>query len=336
MRKPERSSFLVVFALVLLTSGQAQTHRILQVNSYGSDWIWIQEQRFGFQQGLGESDVDFRVIDLDAKNKDAAGVRAMVEEAVKTIEEWKPDLLFTTDDLVQSEVAARYLGSPLPIVYSGVNREPAQYGFTGAANVTGVLEREHFAATLALLLNIIPQKKPRLAIIIDDDPTWIGVVQRIKDSLKKDDAAEVVYWLQPKTFQEFKTEMTRLQDQVDAVGMIGVFRFSDEKGGFTDYETVLRWTAENSKLPDFSFWDTRVERGTLCAVTVSGIEQGRLAGAMARRILVDHVPPSSIPAVQSAKGLPMISLARARKLGIAIDSGLLLSSRVLSKFIWER
>lgn len=330
------SVFVLLSACLSLASLPAQGYKILEINSYGSDWIWIEEQHEGFLQGLHDPTAEIRSIDLDTKNKDAQGVRAMVEQAVRLIDEWKPDLLFVTDDPAQNEITSRYLGGTVPIVYSGVNADPADYGFDTAPNVTGVLEREHFTATLALLRKLVPAEPRRLAIVIDDDPTWIGVVARIKEALEADPSVEVVSWLQPASFEEFTREMTALQSQVDAVGMIGVFRFTEEDGTFADYDTVLRWTAEHSRLPDFSFWDTRVERGTLCAVTVSGVEQGRIAGAMARRILHDRVSPAEIPPVHSAKGVPMISLARARSLGIPIEVGVLLNARVLPRYFWER
>jgi len=40
------------------------------------------------------------------------------------------------------------------------------------------------------------------------------------------------------------------------------------------------------------------------------------------------------PRGQTAKGQPMISLARARKLGIAINSSVLLNAQVLTRFAW--
>ena len=326
---------LLFLSFFVSNTAAAQTFKILQVNSYGSDWVWIQEQHAGFVQGLGEGKAEIRSIDLDAKNKDAAGVRANVERTVRLIEEWKPDLLFVTDDLAQKEISVRYLNGPISIVFSGVNAAPADYGFDKARNVTGVLEREHFAASLSFLRQLVPMKSVRLAIVLDDDPSWVGVVERINEALKADPTVRVVSWLRPKTFTEFQRELLALQGSVDAVGMIGVFRFVGEDGKFVNYETVLRWTASNSRLPDFSFWDTRVERGTLCAVTVNGVEQGRIAGAMARRILYERVLPINIKPEQSAKGVPMLSLARARGLGIAVNSGVLLNARVLPRFIWE-
>ncbi len=322
--------------LLVLAPARAEPLRILHVMSYEGSWSWNQDQLRGFLEGFGPADLDLRIVELDARRRNDAQVKAAAQRAFALIEQWKPQLVYANDDVAQSEVTVRYLNTALPFVYSGVNLEPRDYGFDKARNVTGVLEREHFAGTIALLRELRPKARLRLAIVVDDESTWTGVLARIRQELERRSDVEVLHWLQPRTFEAYRSAMLELQDRVDAVGLLGIFRFRRRDGSFADYEDVLRWTAENSRLPDFSFWDTRVERGTLVAVTVSGFEQGRLAGRMARRILVDGVPPSSIPAEATAKGQPMISLARARQLGIAIDARVLLGAEVVRRYAWER
>jgi ABC-type uncharacterized transport system substrate-binding protein len=98
---------------------------------------------------------------------------------------------------------------------------------------------------------------------------------------------------------------------------------------------VLKWTAENSPLPDFSFWKDRIAYGTLCTVTVSGDEQGLAAGKMAHSILVDGKSPASFAMGPTVKGEPVISLARARALGLHLHTRVLLTAQVVQKFAWE-
>lgn len=313
--------------------------KIVHVASYGVDWAWVQDQQRGFLEGLGSSDVTVRTIALDAKRNTPAQIKALAAQTIESIDALKPDLIYLTDDVAQAEIGQHYAGSSIPIVYSGVNKEHADYGYDKVGNVTGVLEREHFLGTLSLLREIKGKQKPgakfRIAIVLDDDPTWQGVSGRIRTDLAKTPDVEVVQWLQPKTFEEFQTAIRALQGKVDAIGTLGIFRFTGSDGKFVDYEAVQHWMVDNSKVPDFSFWDTRVERGTLCAMTVDGVAQGRAAGRMARRILVDKQSPASIAPEATARGRPMISLARARKLGIQIQSSVLLNAQVLTHYAWE-
>jgi ABC-type uncharacterized transport system substrate-binding protein len=310
--------------------------KILHVMSYRSDWQWNKDQLKGFLDGLAIPNAEVKVVELDAKHADPAKMKAAAASAVELMQSWKPDLVYTNDDVAQAEFSVKFINAKTPIVYSGVNKAPSDYGFDTSSNITGVLEREHFIGTLSLLREIKPSAKLRVALVLDDDPTWAGVAARIRTEVARRSDVEVVEWLTPKTFDEYKARVTALQGQVDALGLIGIFRFAKADGKFADYEEVQRWNVEHSKLPDFSFWDTRVERGTLCAMTVDGLEQGRLAGRMARRILVDKVAPTSITPEPTAKGRPMISLARARQLGIPIGANVLLASTVLPRYHWER
>jgi ABC-type uncharacterized transport system substrate-binding protein len=243
------------------------------------------------------------------------------------IDSWKPDLVYTTDDYAQQYVVRHYVNQKLPFVFSGVNACPAVYGFVGSSNVTGVLEEEHFVETVKLLQQIAPGVK-KIAVIYDDDPTWPPVLARMKKNLPQLPGIDIISWDLINTFEEFKQRLAQLQTQADAIGLLGIFAFKDDQGQNVSYKTVCRWVMEHSKLPDFSFWEDRVNYGTLCAVNVSEYEQGYAAGLMARGILAEGRSPASFPMKPTVKGVPMLNLVRARKLGLNIKTGVLLSVTV--------
>ena len=313
----------------------SQPFKILHVMSYHQDWIWNIEQFQGFKDGVGDLDVEYKVVELDTKRNSLPSV---IEEkaniAKKIISDWQPDLLYTNDDNAQKYVAQSYVGTQMPIVFSAVNRDPSEYGFTGASNVTGVMEYEHFIPSINLLRQVAGDIK-RIAVIVDDDPTWHGVTSRMTKSLNKIKDLEVTDWVLVSDFEQYKQRINDLQNRVDAIALLGVFNIKDEKGQDINYERILKWTAENSQLPDFSFWESRVDRGTLCAVAVSGYEQGYMAGEMARKILKDGVSPDSIKMTPSVKGEPMISMARAKALGLKVDVQVLLGNNIKKKYSWE-
>jgi ABC-type uncharacterized transport system substrate-binding protein len=165
---------------------------------------------------------------------------------------------------------------------------------------------------------------------------WDPVLARMKEKSPQLSGVEFVSWDVIYTFDEFKQKMTEYQTTADAVGMIGVFNFKDENGENVPFEDVLRWTAENSNLPDFSFWESRIPYGTLCTVTVSGYEQGLAAGKIARDILAEGKSPASFPMEPTVKGEPIVSLARAQKLGLQVKSDVLLTATVIEQFEWEK
>lgn len=329
----------IIFVCILLSgvvSASENAYRVLHVMSYHSSWIWNQEQSKGFKDGIGDLDIEYKVVELDTKrHSNLEAILAKANEAKKIVSEWDPDLVYTNDDNAQKYFAQSYVGTTLPIVFSAVNRDPSEYDFLGAKNVTGVMEYEHFIPTLNLLRSIKKEIR-KIAVIVDSDPTWKGVMSRMRSNLKQAQGIEVTDWLLIKSFADYKQKIRELQNKVDALAVLGVFNLKDSMGQDVDYEEVLKWTAQNSKLPDFSFWESRVDLGTLCGVSVSGYEQGFLAGKMARQILHDKVSPDSINIRSSEKGQPMLNLERAKALGLKIDVEILLSTKVKKHYIWNQ
>jgi ABC-type uncharacterized transport system substrate-binding protein len=311
--------------------------RILHLMSYHSPWKWTDNQFQGFKDALKGLDVEYRVFQMDTKRKSVGEWKEKVgREARDLIGTWKPDLVYANDDNAQRYVTKYYINGDIPFVFSGVNGDPEDYGFDGSTNIAGVLEREHFVGTVRLLREIVPDVK-KIAVIIDDGPTWGGVVKRMKEKAPVQlPDTEFIAWDIIHTFEQYMEKIRGYQTEADAIALLGIFTYKDENGNNVPYREVLRWTAENSDLPDFSFWKDRISYGTLCTVTVSGYSQGLAAGRIARAILVDGRSPSSFPFESTVKGEPVVSLARAKKLGIDIKSGVLLTAEVVKEFAWER
>ncbi|MCB1741326.1 MAG: hypothetical protein KDK91_13205 [Gammaproteobacteria bacterium] len=330
-------TLLAALALAPLVSNAADgtPRRVLHVMSYHQSWEWNRDQLQGFKDALQDVPVEYQVYEMDTKRRSSeAWKQQAADEARALIDGWKPDLVYTNDDNAQQYVARHYVGQSLPFVFSGVNAAPSDYGFENSPNVTGVLEVEHSLQTIRLLRQIVPGVK-RVALIVDEGPTWPGVVKRVREAFARESGLEVVAVDRISDFAQYKQVVMDYQGKVDALGILGVFTFEDEKGEHVPYQDVLRWTAQNSRVPDFSFWGDRTELGTLVAVRVSGYAQGFAAGEMARAILVDGRSPASIPMAPTVRGEPTVSLARARALGLKIPSSLLLNAHVQTKFRWD-
>lgn len=309
--------------------------RILHAMSYHTPWRWTEGQLEGFKAGLGDIPAQYQVFELDTKrHSDARQMEERGKAARALVEQWKPQVIYTTDDDAQDLVTRHYLNTPILQIFSGVNKAPAQYGFDKAANVTGVLEQEHFAESVRLLKRVVPTVR-RLVVVLDDAQMWGPVVERMKAAKLPPDVG-IVAWETIRTFDDYKRRVAAYPGMADAIALIGIFNFKDRAGKNVPYQDVLRWTAENSSLPDLGFWVDRVHHGTLVAITVSEYEQGLAAGRLARRVLVEGKSPRELPMLPTTKGLPVISLARARKLGLQVHSDLLLSAQIITRFEWSR
>lgn len=325
-----------VLAGPAIAQTQKPTYKILYVMSYHSPWRWTDGQLDGFREAMAGVPAEYQVFQMDTKqNSTPEAKEKKGREARALIESWKPDLVYTSDDDAQEYVVRHYINSELPFVFSGVNKDPKAYGFTGSKNITGVLEQEHFVESVRLLQTVAPGAK-RIAAVFDDAQMWDPVVARMRERLKQLPGVEIVAWDTIRTWDEYQRKMKEYPSRADAVALIGIFNFKDAAGKNVPYQNVLRWTAENSTLPDIGFWVDRVHFGTLAAVTVSEREQGLAAGRMARAILVEGKSPASFDMRPTVKGLPVISLARANKLGLRVKTGVLLTADVIEKFEWER
>lgn len=311
-------------------------YKVLHVMSYHTDWEWTDDLSRGFKDALSGLDLEYRFCEMDTKRnstlewKQHAGRKAM-----DLIDAWKPDLVYTTDDNAQKYVTKHYVNTGTPFVFAAVNASPEEYGFTGSSNVTGTLEYEHFIETVNLLKKIAPGVK-RIAVIVDDDPTWAGVISRMKKQAVELSDVDFVSWDLVRTFEDYQEKIRQYQTSVDALGLLGIHTFKDRQGANVPWQQVIQWTVENSALPDFTFWKDRISFGTLCAVYVSGYEQGRAAGEIARAILEEGRSPSSLPMQPTRKGEPTVSLARAKKLGINLTSEVLLTARIVDAFEWQK
>jgi ABC-type uncharacterized transport system substrate-binding protein len=303
--------------------------------SYHTPWRWTEGQLEGFKVGLGDVKADYKVFELDTKrHSDVRHKEERGKAARALVEQWKPDLIYTTDDDAQDLVTRHYMNTPIVQIFSGANKAPEHYGFDKADNVTGVVEHEHFAESVRLLKRVVPTVK-RLVVVLDDAPMWRPVVERMKAAKLPPDVS-IVAWDTIRTFDEYKQRVAAYHKMADAIALIGIFNFKDGTGKNVPYQEVQRWTAENSSLPDLGFWVDRVHHGTLVAVTVSEYEQGLSAGRLACKVLVDSKSPRDLPMLPTTKGLPVVSLARANKLGIKVHSDLLLSAQIITHFEWNK
>lgn len=314
---------------------EGKRFKVLHIMSYDASWTqWTVPLFDSFKEQLKDLPVEYQVIEMDVKrNTSEQWKKEITEKACAAIDTWKPDLVYTTDDFVQSSVVSRYLNSETPFVFSGVNAEPARYRFTGTKNITGVLEREHIVQTARLLVSVAPQVR-RLAIITDAGETWPGVMQRIK-AAEKEMGLTIVAMDVVNTYAEYQAKIASYAGTADAICTLGIFTLKGEDGRHVPMETVGRWTYEQCALPNMSFWDSRIPLGATCVVYVSPTAQGEAAGAIARGILVEGKRPSEFAITATLRGKPMVNLAAARRLKLNPPSSVLLSSTVSTQLQWE-
>jgi len=216
-------------------------HRVLHVMSFDSPWRWTDGQWAGFREGLAEPGLLTEVFKMDVNRHSSAEAKAeRARLALERIQQWKPDLVYLSDDDAVAGVAGPLAGSATPLVFSGVNRGLAEHGLSGAANVTGVLEREHVVETLRLLRALAPGVR-RLAVISDGVGYWDTVIARVRERLAQVDGLELVSLDRVASFADYQQRMRRYDTQADAVLQLGIFTLTAADGSKVPYQDVQRW-----------------------------------------------------------------------------------------------
>jgi ABC-type uncharacterized transport system substrate-binding protein len=308
---------------------------VLHVMSFDSPWRWTDGQWAGFLDGLADPAVQTLVFQLDVKRHRSAAAKAERGRlALEAVRQWGPDLVYLSDDDAVEQVARPLAGSGLPLVFSGVNRSLQDHGLVGAPNVTGVLEREHVAETLRLLQVLVPAAR-RLAVVSDGASYWDRVIERVRVRAGQRPDMTLARVDRVASLADYQQRLRECEREVDAVLHLGILTLTGSDGATVPYQQVQRWVAEHVQLPDASFWSDRVHHGTLVAMAVSEVEQGRAAGRLARAILHDGQAPASLPVQATTKGRPVLCLPRAMRLGLRPSSSLLLSAEVVRRYAWE-
>ena len=319
--------FIIIISVLLLLpvlGCNKPSEKVLLIFSYHPEYSWVVDEARGAEDILKDRGVETEKFYLDTKrNTSAEWMEKVAEEAVKKIEELKPDLVIVFDDNACELVAKQYIDQSLPFVFCGMNGEPEDYGFP-TQNITGVIERHHLVATVDLLRQLAPDVE-KLAIMTDDSPTSQAFITGIKEVTPP---IEISEFYTTNDFDAWKAKVEELQTKVDAIG-IYLYHTIKEKGIDTSLspEDVLVWTLENNKLPDCTFSDFTVKDGVLCGVTESGYEQGKAAAKIAVRILNGETP-ENIPVERPEKGMKMVNETRAKELKIEIPADVLKEAEI--------
>jgi len=300
-------------ARACVTGDRLSGRRVLLVHSYHPDYPWVDTITQGVQAVIQGRNIDLRIFYMDTKRHtdEPWKVRAG-EQAQAEVESFRPDVVLASDDDAQEYFAKAYVGSSLPIVFCGVDADPAKYGYP-ARNVTGVIERPHFQESLALAQRLRPIQ--RIAVLSCHDSTSVVAMGFMKQEQLD---VEVVEWLLVDDFDEWQTAVARLNDTVDAL-VIRSYQAVKVPGGADNVspKQVAAWTIQHTTIPTIAFHDFEIQDGLLVGVVKSGAEYGRKAMEFGLQIL-DGTPPATLPIVRAEIGIPTINRETARRLGISL------------------
>ncbi len=293
--------------------------RILLVHSYHAGYPWVDAITRGARMALSGRNIEMQTFYMDTKrNTDELFKQKIGQTALDVIEQWAPDVVIAADDNAQVYVAREYAtlrGGE--VVFCGVNAEPDEYGYP-AENVTGVLERPHFRASIDLVRELVPEVQ-RIALVSDNSPTSAGALRHMQ---RQDVDAQIVLVRTPDTFEQWQSAIRECQESADAIA-IYTYHTVKQAGSSVSMEPaqVMSWTVENTSIPIIGFLNFAVADGALCGHAESGFEHGLKAARMAIKI-IDDTPPQRLEMITALEGHSMLNMQTARKLGINVPDAI--------------
>ncbi|MGI9162410.1 MAG: hypothetical protein ACR2JI_05740 [Mycobacterium sp.] len=96
----------------------------------------------------------------------ARSTDAAIAEAQRAISRTKPDVLIAVGDEANDLVARNYIGRKTPrILYVAIDRPPADYGYPGAPNVSGIANNRPWAAVRDAVATMFADRPATMAVI---------------------------------------------------------------------------------------------------------------------------------------------------------------------------
>ncbi|MFC2118620.1 ABC transporter substrate-binding protein [Bacteroidota bacterium] len=290
--------------------------KVLVVFSYHQEYAWVESLNDGIDEAFEGQNVEVEKFYMDTKRKTSEEWKSTITDScMAKIESYNPDLLIVIDDNACELIGKQFIGDDLPVVFTGMNKEPSYYGFP-TANITGCIERITYPGMIEFLKELVPDVE-KVAFIADDSPTSQGMyeeLERVRETL----SVEVTEAFATNDYDLWKAKITELQDQVDAIGIIIYNTIIDPLTNESMLpEDIMQWTIANNNLPEFTALDFGVIEGGLCGVFKSGYTQGSAAVEIALRIL-DGEDPADIEVENPQQSSKIINRQRAEHFGITI------------------
>ncbi len=313
MRRALSALFLLLFFVILIGGilwVNVNRPRVMVLHSYDNDYIWTRDVNEGINRVFDhQSNLYVQHHDMGTKKHSGKDyLRRAAVAARQAISRFEPDVLIAVDDYAQKLVAMEYVGHPsMSVVFAGVNGSIEPYGYDGAPNVTGILERKPVKAlkqVLMILASTSPTEikgKPRVLFLSDASHS----AERDAEYLDGHDWSPLEY-LGHKSQSDYagwKQQVLELEGKVDYL-LVGGYRkvaADGDNAGFVPPEEIMEWTEQNSPAPVIGINIFNSRDGAMLSVGVSPYEQGEVAAEMAMAIIREGKRAGDIPVATSSQ-----------------------------------
>ncbi|KPA15241.1 sugar ABC transporter ATPase [Candidatus Magnetomorum sp. HK-1] len=316
-----QKSFLYIFIIAFIAFIAFVTssrNRILVIHSYHPEYQWTKEINDQINRLLPSSDIDLSYHYMDTKrNPDKEFKEKAGEEARRVISEWNPDFIIPVDDNAQEYVAKYYVGRARPIIiFTGVNASAERYGYVGAKNATGILERTPVNSIIEVMQHCFPNAK-KFIHLSDSSITS----ELIHNEYHHKDWSPLVCTkaLMIDTFEEWKKEVLAAEGKADffLYTHYHTIKRSKESNEIVPPKEVIQWSIKNTKIPGIGNWGFFVKDGGMMSIAVSAQEQADIPCDYIKKYL-KGTPLSSLPVMTTKKYSVYLNRHRIRQAGVKL------------------
>ena len=307
------AGMLALAGLGASVAAQTPLYKVLVVMSYEPEFLWAQDTMEGIHSALAGK-ADIRFFHMDTK-KNFEGGPAKAQEAYALYQEWQPDGVIATDDDAQKMFVVPYLKDKVntPVMFCGVNGEAETYGYP-ASNVSGILERYHFAETIHFARQLDPSIKT-VGFMFKFSPTADAAERQVQQETDTY-PVKVVGFKKPKTLAEALAMIEELkQAQCDFLCIDALQGLKDDQGNPMVEEDIFPIIIKAFGKPVSGSSRFQVSFGILCYVIKTVQEHVRVADEMLLKAM-QGTPMSELPITVNKEGKRLINVDALKSLGI--------------------
>lgn len=307
---------LLLLIILIPFSGWSQRKKVLVFHSYHQGLQWTDNVNKGVHRVFApvKDSVEIFYEYLDRKRNLSQPYYEGLESLykIKLQQESFDVVLISDNDALAFALRNRkqYFGDT-PLVFCGINNFSEDI-IEGQSNITGIIEKPDFGATLDLMRQLHP-KKDKL-YIINDDKTTTAIenkksLRQIEPTYKED--LQFVYWEDLRK-EDFHDSIRRLDH--NSILLLLTFN-KDKEGKFLSYRENGELVPQETQTPVYTTWKFFMSGNVIGGKMISGEEQGYRAGKQAIAILRGKAA-DSIPVVMESLSKYIFDYNMLKKYGI--------------------
>ena len=258
---------------------------VLIINSYSKGFYWTDGECEGIIETLNSKENVIKYVEyMDWKRYNS-------EENLNKLYDYykykysgkKIDLIITTDDAALN-FAIKYrkeLFSDAPLIFGGVNKEPANTILKNVTNVTGIYQSTDPEVTINDALKMKPKTK-KLYVIHDNTETGLSYYNLVKDSVSSLDTNLIVNDLSNYTIDELCNKASTFEN--DSIVILDAYS-SDAQGLSLPMEKFANIISNSSSVPIFTTSEALIGEGCIGGSVLSAKVHGTDIGTLALKNL---------------------------------------------------